>query len=285
MFMAENGISRRTFIKKGGLAAGITLASGSYAFGNTFKNESLQIWSCGGLAEAFIPANKRFEEFTGASMAYTGAFAGALGKSLLANAQTEIFAPRVLGLSKKLKAQGKMIFYEPLCFTEYVVVTPKGNPAGITSIEDLNRDSVKTVITPKASPPGGKATMLIMKKAGVKTAAVKNAVTIGDCVQTSMPDLVNGKGDAAVIEKRITELPQFNGKLETISIPEKYIPPVPVPFTIGMMKWAKNSDLAKQYIEFILSEEGQRCFEKAGFIPARSKEGVRLTQKYGVKDA
>ncbi len=283
--MAADGMNRRAFFKKSGLAAGAALATCTPAFGNTFQNEALQVWSCGGLAEAFIPANKRFEELTGSSIAYTGAFAGALGKSLLANARTEIFAPRVLGLAKKLKAQGKMIFFEPLCFTEYVVATPLGNPAGITGIEDLNKTGVKTIITPDASPPGGKATMIIMKKAGVLAAAEKNAVTIGDCVQTSTPDLVNGKGDAAVIEKRITELPQFKGKLESIHIPEKYIPPVPVPFTIGMMKWAKNTEFAKQYIAFILSDEGQAFFAKAGFIPAGSKEGQRLIKKYGVKNA
>lgn len=285
MQMAKNSISRRNFIKQGGLAAGLSIAAGSGAFGAVSEPQSVQVWSCGGLAEAFIPANRRFEELTGASVSYTGAFAGALGKSLLGSAKTEIFAPRVLDLAKKLKAQGKMLFFKPLCFTEYVVATPKGNPAGITGIEDLGKKEVKTILTPEASPPGGGATMIIMKKAGVVGAAEKKAVTSGDCVQTTTADLVSGKGDVAVIEKRITHLPQFQGKLETIPIPEKYIPPVPVPFTIGMMKWAKDPKLAGRFIDFILSEEGQAFFEKAGFIPARSKEGERLISKYGVTDA
>lgn len=282
--MAKNGISRRDFIKQGGLAAGLTVAGSSKVYAS-FESQSLQVWSCGGLAEAFIPANRRFEKLTGASIAYTGAFAGALGKSLLGSAQTEIFAPRVLGLAKKLKAQGKMVYFKPLCFTEYVVATPKGNPAGITGIEDLGKKAVKTVLSPKASPPGGKATMIIMKKAGVVEAATKNAVRSGDCVQTTTTDLVSGKGEAAVIEKRITRLPEFKGELDTIPIPEKYIPPVPVPFTIGMMKWAKDPKLAGEYIDFILSDEGQAFFENAGFIPARSGEGKRLISKYGVTDA
>lgn len=281
----EETMNRRQFIKQGGIAAGAALLSGAHGLAATERNRSLQVWSCGGLAEAFIPANAHFEKNTGTSIAYTGAFAGALGKSLLANAQTEIFAPRVLGLSKKLKAQGKMVFFEPLCFTEYVVATPRGNPANITGIEDMGKPGVKTILSPDASPPGGQATMIIMKKAGVAGMVEKNAVTIGDCVQTTTTDLVKGKGDAAVIEKRITMLPQFKDHLDVIPIPEKFIPPVPVPFTIGMMKWAKNETLAKAYIDFILSEEGQAFFEAAGFIPARSDEGRRLIQKYGVRDA
>lgn len=264
--------------------AGTSFLANGLAQASSFENQSLQVWSCGGLAEAFVPANKLFEEQTGSSIAYTGAFAGALGKSLLANAQTEVFAPRVLGLAKKLKAQGKMLSFQPLCFTKYVVAVPKGNPANIHTIEDIKKSGVKTIITPDASPPGGKASMIILKKAGVVEAARKNAVEVGDCVQISVTDLVSGKGDVAVIEKRITHLPQFKGKLEIIDIPEKFIPPVPVPFTIGVMKWAKNKELAEHFVDFILSEKGQSYFEKAGFIPARSEEGERLIKKYGVAD-
>lgn len=267
------------------MVIGASLLAGTSAMAEEFKNEGLQVWSCGGLAEAFIPANKAFEKKTGSSIAYTGAFAGALGKSLLANSTTEIFAPRVLGLAKKLKEQGKMLYFKPLCFTRYVVATPKGNPAGIKDITDLGEEGVRTVITPDASPPGGKASMGIMKKAGVLDAAQKNAVTVGDCVQTAISDLASGKANAAVVEQRIIRLPQFEGKFEQIQIPEEFIPSDPVPFTIGVMKWAKNKKLADAFIEYILSDEGQAYFDKAGFIPARSEEGQRLITKYGVNDA
>ena len=283
--MKKNGVSRRQFLKTGGLALGAGLASASPAFSQTYTQESLQVWSCGGLAEAFEPANHEFEKLTKASIAYTGAFAGALGKSLLTgSARTEIFGPRVLELAKKLKAQGKMLWFKPLCFTQYVVATPKGNPAGIESIKDMGKTGVKTILTPEASPPGGKAAMIILKKAGVEDKARANAVLVGDCVQTAITDLVQGKADAAVIEKRITRLPQFRGKLDTLPIPEAFIPPVPVPFTIGIMKWAKNRALAEAFVAFILSDQGQTWFHRAGFIPAQTEEGERLTKKYGVMD-
>lgn len=280
--MEKNGLSRRNFLKTGGLALGASLVPAGKSLGQAFNGGRLQVWSCGGLAEAFIPANRAFEAKTGSSIDYTGAFAGALGKSLLANATTEVFAPRVLALARKLQAQGKMLSFTPLCFTRYVLATPKGNPAGITDISDLGKKQVKTVIIPDASPPGGKASMGILKKAGVFEAAVKNAVTVGDCVQTAVTDLANGNAHAAVIEERVTRLPQFQGKLEYIGIPETFIPPDPVPFTIGVMKWAKNRDLAEAFVAYILSDEGQAFFEKAGFIPAKSEEGERLTMKYGV---
>jgi molybdate transport system substrate-binding protein len=284
--MSDN-TSRRTFLKSAGVAIGASLAT-ALPTASPAKEpaKSLQVWSCGGLAEAMMPANTKFTEKNGNHIAYTGAFAGALGKSLLGGgAQTEVFAPRVLELAQKLKAQGKMLHYTPLCYTSYVLITPKGNPAGIETIADLKRNDVKTVLIPDASPPGGNASMIILKKAGVLEAALKNAVVKGDCVQTSVPDIVSGKGDVAVVEYRLTQLPQFKGKVEAIDISEIYYPPVPIPFTIGLMKWAKDKEFAEEYIRFILSDEGQAFFTAAGFIAARSELGERLTFKYGVNDA
>ena len=149
----------------------------------------------------------------------------------------------------------------------------------------MARDGVRVILTPGASAPGGGASLAILKMAGVLEKAQENAVLNGDCVQTAMAELVKGKGDVAVMEQRLTRIPAFQGKSETIDIPEECIPGKPVPFTIGMMKWAQNRELAEAFIEFVLSERGQTCFEKAGFIPAISEEGQRLTKKYGVIDA
>jgi len=149
----RSNVSRRGFLKASSLAAAGGLFLGLDALAATFKDDYLQVWSCGGLAEAFIPANKAYEETTGCRIDYSGAFAAALGKSLLGDAKTEVFAPRVLELAQKLKAQGKMLHFVPLCFTKYVLVTPKGNPAEIKSIQDLGKPGIKTVLSPNASPP------------------------------------------------------------------------------------------------------------------------------------
>jgi molybdate transport system substrate-binding protein len=281
----DNSINRRGFLKASGLAVTGTLATPLMSSAANLTKQSLQVWSCGGLAEAMMPANAEFEKATGASIAYTGAFAAALGKSLLANATTEVFAPRVLDLAKKLKSEGRMLWFKPLCFTKYVLITPRGNPAGIQGIADLANPGVRVILTPGASAPGGEASLIILEKAGVLEQAKKNAVFNGDCVQTAMAQLVAGKGDVAVMELRLIYIPEFKGRAETIDIPEQFIPGKPVPFTVGMMKWAQNRELAERYIEFILSEQGQIWFERAGFIPALSDEGRRLTQQYGVIDA
>ena len=277
-------LNRRAFLTTAaGAALGAALPSAVSA-AEKFEQTRLQVWSCGGLAEAFMPANERFKEKTGIDVAYTGAFAAALGKSLLGSAKTEVFAGRVLGLAKKLRKAGKMVSFKPLCFTRYVMVTPRGNPAGISNIQDLAKPGVKVILAPEASPPGGKAVGGLLKKAGVLDQAIKNSVIKGSCVQRTIHDLVNGKGDVSVVEYRLTRMPLFAGKAEILPIPEKYFPPPPLTFTIGVMQHAADKALAAHYVDFILSKEGQGFFEAAGFIPAISDDGQRLTEKLGVQD-
>ena len=203
----------------------------------------------------------------------------------MGDAKTEVFAPRVLELAQKLKAQGKMLRFVPLCFTKYVLVTPKGNPAGIQSIKDMGKPGIKTVLSPNASPPGGEASTIILKKAGVLEQAQKNAVVVGDCVQSVVPDVIKGAGDVAVMELRLAKKAQFADKVDVVEIADEFIPPRPVTFVIGLMKFAHNKDLAEDFMKFITSEKAKSYFENAGFIPAASAEGERLIQKYGVKDA
>ena len=280
----QSGISRRAFLT----STATTIASAALspvARAAQYAASSIQVWSCGGLAEAFRPANAHFKKTTGIDVAYTGAFAAALGKSLLGSATTDVFAARVLALAQKLRQTGKMAYFKPLCFTIYVVVTPKGNPADISRLDDLGKPGIRVILAPEASPPGGAAANALLKKAGILDAVMKNTVEKGTCVQRSMQSLVDGQGDASVVEYRLTRLPQFKDKTEILPIPTEYFPPPPLTFTIGVMKNAPDRVLADDYVDFICSDEGQQYFYDAGFIPAISAKGQKLVQKLGVIDA
>ncbi len=275
---------RREFIRASAVAAlAATIPVGTSEAG-LFRKPDLRVWSCGGLAEAFIQANQYYEEMTGTKIGYTGAFAAALGDSLLKGANTDVFAGRVLKLAQKLKAKGKMSYFKPLCFTEYVIVTPPGNPAGVRGIVDLARPGIRVVLAPDASPPGGKAVLALLKKAGIQDKAIENVVIKGSCVQRIMKDIIQGRGDAAVVERRLTRIPRFIGKTEIISIPERYQPPPPLTFTIGVMESVGDRKKADRYVEFITSGKGQSFFQRQGFIPAISERGKMLIERLGVRD-
>jgi molybdate transport system substrate-binding protein len=250
-----------------------------------FTGQGLRVWSCGGLAEAMMPAHEDYERLRGVRLAYTGAFAAALGKSLLGSGRTEVFCGRVLELARNLKEAGRLIGFKPLCYTTYVIVTPKGNPKKIAGIEDMAKPGIRVAMAPEASPPGGAAVMGILKKAGLTEQIMANTVSPGTCVQTSVTRVADGGLDAMIVELRIPLLARFAGQLEVVELPFELFPPGPLTFTIGMMREAKNPEFAQDYIDWITSAQGgQPYFERAGFIPADSDRGRELTELLGVKD-
>ena len=277
-------MDRRRFLKTA-VASTAAVPAVGLLHASEFQSDSLQVWSCGGLSEAFKAANDVYEKKTGVKIEYTGAFAAALGKSLLGGAVTEVFAGRVLKLAKDLKEAEKMLYFRPLCFTEYVLITPLGNSSGVKSVEDMAKPGVPVILPLGASPPGGDAIMGLLKKAGVDEAVLKNMIERQTCVVKMIPDIISGKGHASIVERRLTCMNQYEGKVEVIPIPESLFPPGPLTFTIGVMKHAKDRALADDYVDFMCSLQAQVIFEKQGFIPAISDKGRTLIEELGVKDA
>lgn len=278
------GCSRRGFVR--GVLAGAAgaLLPGAEARGRASVTDALQVWSCGGLAEAFGALNAAYQRRAGVRIEYTGAFAAALGKSLLGGARTDVFAGRVLDLARKLREAGMMASFAPLCFTRYVLVVPRGNPARVRTIEDLARPGVRVVLAPEASPPGGQAVQAILKNAGIAAEVAPNVVVRGSCVQRTAARLAGGEGDASIVEQRIACRPELAGRLEVLPIPEALFPPGPLAFTIGAMSGARDRALADDYVAFATSPEGQGFLARAGFVPAASDEGRALVERLGVRD-
>ncbi len=75
----EKDISRRQFIG-GALALAAASAVPSFIRGayKPTQSDSLQVWTCGGLSEAFLDLNQVYTMHTGHNIQYTGDFAGAL---------------------------------------------------------------------------------------------------------------------------------------------------------------------------------------------------------------
>ena len=60
MIFKETNASRRGFLK-GALVAAASAPTTMLAGYTPFKQDSLQVWSCGGLSEAFLEINAKYE--------------------------------------------------------------------------------------------------------------------------------------------------------------------------------------------------------------------------------
>ncbi len=287
MSFVKDRISRRQFLKGAVATAAVAVAGPKLieAGYRPFSADSLEVWSCGGLAESFLDANEIYEKKTGHNIQYTGAIAGVLGKYILTGkGQTEVFGIRGLEAAQKMRQKGFSLGFKPLCMSDYGIYVPKGNPAGIRDLQDLAEPGVRLMLPLEASPPGSGSVKGVMKKSGLTEKMMNNMVVKETCVIKMMCGLVDGKGDATIAEKRLSTHPRFRDKVEYIPLPLEALPPGPLVFTVNTMKFVKDKALANDFVEFLLSDEGQAAFERNGFSSVHSARGLDLIERFGVKD-
>ena len=71
----KDGVNRRTFFKAAVASTMAVALTSEFLFAGRFQSNSLQVWSCGGLSEAFMEVNGLYEQRNGIQINYMGAFA------------------------------------------------------------------------------------------------------------------------------------------------------------------------------------------------------------------
>ena len=67
-----------------------------------------------------------------------------------------------------------------------------------------------------------------MKLSGLTEWYHENLMAENACVISMMCDLVEGKADVSIIEKRLTTHDRFKDRIEYFSIPGQFVPPAPL---------------------------------------------------------
>ncbi|HIE51911.1 MAG TPA: ABC transporter substrate-binding protein [Armatimonadetes bacterium] len=277
-------LTRREFFKEtasGALGAALGLGAEFLSSPAAAAKPRLIVWACGGLAEALNELNRVFERKFNCRIFFTSAAAGYLTKALAHHYRgpIDVFAPRTATTNPEyLVKYGKMKSdFRLFCVEEYVVITPRNNPAGIRKVKDLGRAGVRLAFPPKAAIPNSKCVLEIVEAAGVKEQFLRNVVVQTDCPRKFLRDIVRGKVHAAIVERRLSLLPLTRGRVQVIPIePEimyagKRCKEKP-PFTIGLMTASRNPELARKYIAFTLSEVARPIMEKHGFVHVKSPQ-------------
>ncbi|WP_420039701.1 molybdate ABC transporter substrate-binding protein [Gordonia sp. MP11Mi] len=142
--------------------------------------------------------------------------------------------------------------------TLQIAVAP-GNPKRITTLADLTKSDVTTVLC-APEVPCGSASQKLLKAAGVKVTPVSEETNVTSVVTR----VSNGEADAGLVYA--TDVAASDGTLEGVTPPNaddainRY--PIVVPND------APSPDAAKAFRDFVLSEAGQKILRQYGFGPA-----------------
>lgn len=139
--------------------------------------------------------------------------------------------------------------------TLQIAVAP-GNPKNITSLADLAKSGIVTVIC-APEVPCGSASQTVLQKAGVdlKPASEEQNVT------AVLTKVESGDADAGLVYK--TDVNSAGGKVDGVDFTEASEAVNTYP--IAVVKDSKNADAAKAFVDLVTSDQGQEVLAGVGF--------------------
>jgi molybdate transport system substrate-binding protein len=151
-----------------------------------------------------------------------------------------------------------------------VIMVPRDNPANINSLEDMARPDIKLVLAANDVPAADYA-LEILGKANkeygqdFKKDVLSNVVSREADVRASVNRVVVGDADAT-FGYASDYTPDIRDKVKVIPIPPDLN--IIATYPIASLKDAKDPELAKEWVDLVTSEEGQKVLEKWNFEPA-----------------
>lgn len=147
-----------------------------------------------------------------------------------------------------------------------VVVLPTDNPAGITNLQDLTKPGVKIVLAAPAVPVGAYTETFLAEaeaqlSAGYQAGFSANVVSYEDNVKTVLTKVRLGEADAGVVYS--SDAANAGAEVIIIPIPDAVNPQASYP--LAVLADTGQPALAGDFMDFVLSEEGQAVLLRFGF--------------------
>jgi molybdate transport system substrate-binding protein len=152
---------------------------------------------------------------------------------------------------------------------QLVVILPKDNPAGIETLGDLARPGLKLTLAAEDVPVGGYSREALEKLetqygAEFKDRVLANVVSHEDNVKQIVAKVRLGEADAGIVYgSDAVAAPE----LKTLAIPDEFN--VTADYPLAVLAQAPHPDLARAFVDYVLSSDGQAILKKWGFTPVK----------------
>ncbi|UQS27456.1 molybdate ABC transporter substrate-binding protein [Amycolatopsis thermalba] len=243
--------------KAGALVAVALLVAGCGSSGGS-ESGTLTVFAAASLTESFTALETAFESsHPGTDVKFNFAGSSALVQQLSNGASADVFASADQTNMDKA-VQAGVIDGSPSVFAtnRLAIAVAPGNPKGITSFADLAKDGL-TVVVCAPQVPCGSATEKVERSTGV---TLKPASEEQDVKQV-LNKVQTGDADAGLVY--VTDAASAAGKVDRVDFPEAAAAINSYP--IAVVEDAPQSELAKQWVAFVLGEQGRTELRKAGF--------------------
>lgn len=201
-----------------------------------------------------------YEEKTGVKIELTFNNSGSLLSQLETSKKGDIYMPGALSFVEKAKNNGHIDQVAgPIAYQAPVIITPKGNPANVTSIQDLAKEGVKLLIPDKEATAIGKSAYKVFNNAGLTSEIEKNITANLESPAKVLAAITMGQGNAGIVEYSNTKNRE---KIDVIEIDSKINIIEQIP--IATLVYTTDKTQAEDFIKYV-QENGSKVFEKYGF--------------------
>ena len=233
---------------------------------------TLTIFAAASLTDAFTEIGRAFEAATpGVTVAFNFAGSNQLATQIGAGAPADVFASANAAQMDAAVAAGRIAPDAPRVFAtnRLVVVYPADNPAGITALSDLAEPDTLVVLAAEEVPVGRYSLDFIDLAAadpvfGVafREGVLSNVVSFEENVRSVLNKVALGEADAGIVYA--SDVVGVEG-VATLEIPDALN--VVAEYPIAALNDSPHSDVARAFVDYLLSADGQRILAESGFGP------------------
>jgi molybdate transport system substrate-binding protein len=209
-----------------------------------------------------------FEEKTGIKVEVTFGGSGKVLSEMKLAKQGDLYFPGSSDYMEKAKKDGDVLSATEarIAYLVPAINVQRGNPKGIQTLEDLTKPGVKLAIAnPETVCVGLYAVEIIEKNlsAEQKAAFRSNLLNYTESCEKTATAISLKQVDAVIGWSVFQDWDPDN--IQTVALPASAIPRVGY-IPIAIAGYTKNQAAARQFIDFLVSKEGQAIFAKYGYF-------------------
>ena len=240
--------------------------------GGKKQGGTLTILAASSLTDAFGELGKTFEKQNeGVEVKQSFGASSDLLAQIQQGAPADVFASAAeeeMGTAVK----DGLVEGEPEIFVKNreVVMVPKDNPANIQSMRDLDKPDIRLVLAQKDVPAADYAVEILGKAnarygSSFEQDVLSNVVSREADVRACVNRVVVGDADAT-FGYASDYTPDIRDRVMVIPIPPELN--IIATYPVAALEDAKDTGLAKKWVDLVTSKQGQRVLKKWNFEPA-----------------